>query len=106
MNPVGRRARSVSEPVPPKISGGAAILDECEQLRQTRYPDGLPAGEAAVTTAGNLPAQYVIHTVGPIWRGGGSGEAQKLASCYRRSLEEAAKLAGFREPAASRTRAA
>jgi O-acetyl-ADP-ribose deacetylase (regulator of RNase III) len=70
--------------------GGPSILEECKGLRKTRYPDGLPTGDAVVTGAGNLPAKYVIHTVGPIW--GRSGEAEKLAGCYRRSLEEAAKL--------------
>jgi len=73
-------------------SGGPAILQECKQIRANRYPDGLPTGEAVVTTGGNLPAAHVIHTVGPVWHGGDSGEADKLASCYRRSLEEAAKL--------------
>ncbi len=73
-------------------AGGPEILAECRQLRQARYPDGLPAGEAVVTAGGNLPAGHVIHTVGPVWHGGGSGEAEKLAGCYRRSLEEAAKL--------------
>jgi len=72
--------------------GGPAILEECKQIRQSRYPDGLPTGDAVVTTAGNLPAAHVIHTVGPVWHGGGSGEADKLAGCYRRSLEEAARL--------------
>jgi O-acetyl-ADP-ribose deacetylase (regulator of RNase III) len=72
--------------------GGAAILEECKQIRAGRYPDGLPTGEAVATTAGNLPAEHVIHTVGPVWHGGRSGEADKLASCYRRSLEEALKL--------------
>jgi O-acetyl-ADP-ribose deacetylase (regulator of RNase III) len=72
--------------------GGPTILEECKQIRSSRYPDGLPTGEAVVTTAGNLPAEYVIHTVGPVWHGGGSGEADKLASCYRRSLEEAVEL--------------
>ena len=72
--------------------GGAAILEECKQIRSSRYPDGLPTGEAVATTAGNLPVDFVIHTVGPVWHGGGSGEAEKLASCYRRSLEEAAGL--------------
>ena len=72
--------------------GGPSILEECKALRKTRYPDGLPTGAAAATGAGNLPAAYVIHTVGPVWHGGGSGEAEKLAGCYRRSLEEAAKL--------------
>jgi O-acetyl-ADP-ribose deacetylase (regulator of RNase III) len=73
-------------------AGGPSILEECKQIRSSRYPDGLPTGDAVVTTAGNLPAAHVIHTVGPVWHGGGSGEADKLASCYRRSLEEAAKL--------------
>jgi O-acetyl-ADP-ribose deacetylase (regulator of RNase III) len=73
-------------------AGGPAILRECKQLRDTLYPEGLPTGEAAVTGAGNLSAYYVIHTVGPVWRGGNVGEATRLASCYRRSLEEAAKL--------------
>ena len=73
-------------------SGGPAILEECKQIRAGRYPDGLPAGDAVATTAGKLPAKYVIHTVGPVWHGGNSGEADKLASCYRRSLEEAVKL--------------
>jgi O-acetyl-ADP-ribose deacetylase (regulator of RNase III) len=72
--------------------GGAAILEECKQIRKSRYPDGLPTGDAVVTTAGSLPAAHVIHTVGPVWHGGGSGEAEQLASCYRRSLEEAVKL--------------
>jgi len=72
--------------------GGPSILEECKALRKTRYPDGFPTGDAAATGAGNLPAAYVIHTVGPVWHGGGSGEAEKLAGCYRRSLEEAAKL--------------
>ena len=73
-------------------SGGPAILEECKKIRAGRYPDGLPAGQAVVTTAGNLPAEHVIHTVGPVWHGGGSGEADKLAGCYRNSLEEAVKL--------------
>jgi O-acetyl-ADP-ribose deacetylase (regulator of RNase III) len=72
--------------------GGPAILEECKQLRAGRYPDGLPTGQAVATTAGNLPAEHVIHTVGPVWHGGNSEEADKLASCYRRSLEEAVKL--------------
>jgi O-acetyl-ADP-ribose deacetylase (regulator of RNase III) len=72
--------------------GGPSILAECKALRKTRYPDGLPTGDAAATGAGSLPATYVIHTVGPVWHGGGSGEAEKLAGCYRRALEEAEKL--------------
>lgn len=69
--------------------GGGAILDECRRLRRTVLPDGLPAGQAVATTAGALKARRVIHTVGPIWRGGGKGEAEKLASAYRESLRVA-----------------
>ncbi|MDQ7056857.1 MAG: macro domain-containing protein [Persephonella sp.] len=49
--------------------GGPAILEECKKIRQTLYPDGLPTGEAVITTGGNLKAKYVIHTVGPICHG-------------------------------------
>ena len=73
-------------------SGGPAILRECEKLRRERYPDGLPSGEAAETTAGKLSARYVIHTVGPVWHGGGQREEELLASCYRASLALAARL--------------
>jgi O-acetyl-ADP-ribose deacetylase (regulator of RNase III) len=69
--------------------GGPAILEECRELRRTRYPDGLPVGEAVATTAGNLPARWVIHTVGPIH---GRGESGQLAACYRNSLAVAAGL--------------
>jgi O-acetyl-ADP-ribose deacetylase (regulator of RNase III) len=72
--------------------GGPAILEACREIRRGRYPEGLPTGDAVVSTAGNLPAEYVIHTVGPVWHGGGSGEADQLARCYRRTLEEAAAL--------------
>ncbi|MBA3572071.1 MAG: macro domain-containing protein, partial [Pyrinomonadaceae bacterium] len=47
--------------------GGAAILEECWEIRRGRYPQGLPSGEAVITTAGNLPARFVVHTVGPIY---------------------------------------
>ncbi len=69
--------------------GGPAILEACKELRRTSYPDGLPVGEAVVTTAGELPAGRVIHTVGPVWRGGDSGEAEQLARAYRSSLDRA-----------------
>lgn len=69
--------------------GGPAILEECREIRRTRYPDGLPAGDAVVTTGGELPARRVIHTVGPIWRGGTEGEPEVLARAYRSSLERA-----------------
>jgi O-acetyl-ADP-ribose deacetylase (regulator of RNase III) len=73
-------------------AGGPAILEECRAVRRDRYPQGLPTGEAVATGAGHLPCHYVIHTVGPVWHGGGRGEAAKLGLCYRRSLEEAARL--------------
>ena len=60
--------------------GGPAILEECRRL------GGCPTGEVRLTTAGRLPARHVIHTVGPVWHGGGQGEAALLASAYRNSL--------------------
>lgn len=65
--------------------GGPAILEECKVIvsRQGR----LPPGKAVITTAGNLPAHHVIHTVGPIWRGGDRGESETLKDCYLNSLE-------------------
>jgi O-acetyl-ADP-ribose deacetylase (regulator of RNase III) len=65
--------------------GGPAILEACRELRRTRYPNGLPTGEAVLTTAGNLPARFVAHTVGPIW-GQNEPAATLLASCYRNCL--------------------
>jgi len=70
--------------------GGPSILEECKKIRATQYPDGLPTGKAVITNAGRLKAKYVIHTVGPIWRGGGEGEADLLAQAYRSCLELAA----------------
>ena len=70
-------------------AGGPAILDECRRIVDARGP--LPAGEAVITTGGRLPARHVIHTVGPVWRGGGHDEAETLARCYRNSLEQAAE---------------
>ena len=72
-------------------AGGPAILEACREIRRTQYPDGLPTGEAVITTAGNLPAQHVIHTVGPIYGRHGGREPELLAACYRRSLELAAQ---------------
>jgi len=69
--------------------GGSAILEECREIRKTKYPDGLPAGEAVMTTGGEMPAKYVIHTVGPIWHGGKKGEEEKLKDCYLNSLKVA-----------------
>lgn len=65
-------------------TGGKAILEECMQIR-TRQ-GGCPTGEAVITTAGNLPAIYVIHTVGPVWNGGKHNEETLLANAYRNSL--------------------
>jgi O-acetyl-ADP-ribose deacetylase len=67
-------------------AGGPEIVAECRVL------GGCDTGDAKATTAGRLPARYVIHTVGPVWRGGEAGEAELLASCHRRALEEAAEL--------------
>ncbi|MGI9180838.1 MAG: O-acetyl-ADP-ribose deacetylase [Longimicrobiaceae bacterium] len=69
--------------------GGPEILAECREIRRTRYPEGLPTGEAVATTAGDLPAKRVIHTVGPVWQGGEAGEPELLAAAYRSSLERA-----------------
>jgi O-acetyl-ADP-ribose deacetylase (regulator of RNase III) len=66
-------------------AGGPAILEACREIRRTRYPDGLPAGEAVMTPAGALPSRFVIHTVGPIW-GRDSHPERLLASCYRRCI--------------------
>ena len=67
-------------------AGGPAILDECKKIRETEYPGGLPSGEAVLTTGGNLAAHFIIHTVGPIWRGGNSGEEKILYNAYYNSL--------------------
>lgn len=64
-------------------AGGPAILEACRAL------NGCETGDAKITTGGNLSASYVIHTVGPIYKDGTQGEAELLASCYRRSLEVA-----------------
>ena len=68
-------------------AGGPQILKECQELRRKSYPHGLPTGEAVITSAGNLPSRYVIHTVGPIYgRDERDREAELLAACYRNSL--------------------
>lgn len=65
-------------------AGGPKILEECKAI--VKDIGRLEAGKAVITTGGNLPAKHVIHTVGPVYRGGGRGEAQTLASAYRQSL--------------------
>ncbi|MFN2577022.1 MAG: O-acetyl-ADP-ribose deacetylase [Pyrinomonadaceae bacterium] len=67
-------------------AGGPEILEACREIRRTRFPQGLPTGEAVVTTGGKLPALYVIHTVGPIYGEQGAKEAELLANCYHNSL--------------------
>lgn len=69
-------------------AGGPAILEECKQI--VSQQGRLPTGKAVITTAGNMKAKYVIHTVGPIWHGGSQGESELLASAYRESLQLAA----------------
>lgn len=72
-------------------NGGPAILAECRALRASRYPDGLPAGDAVATTGGNLAARWVIHTVGPVYDPRRDLSAT-LRSCYSRSLAVADEL--------------
>lgn len=67
-------------------AGGPKILEECRELRRTVYPNGLPTGFAVTTTGGNLPAIYVIHTVGPIYGDESGREPELLAACYQNSL--------------------
>jgi O-acetyl-ADP-ribose deacetylase (regulator of RNase III) len=71
--------------------GGPEILAACRELRATRYPDGLPPGEAVATTAGRLPARWVIHTVGPVYSRR-EDRSEVLADCYRSCLRVADEL--------------
>ena len=72
-------------------AGGPAILDQCRSLRATRYPGGLPPGDAVATTAGDLPARWVIHTVGPVYSNH-DDPSGVLRSCHLRSLKLADEL--------------
>ena len=65
-------------------AGGKAILEECMKIRERQ--GGCAVGEAVITTGGNLPASFVIHTVGPVWNGGTNNEVDKLRSCYVKSI--------------------
>jgi O-acetyl-ADP-ribose deacetylase (regulator of RNase III) len=71
--------------------GGPAILEECKRIREERFPEGLPTGEAVATTAGDLPAQWVIHTVGPVFSQL-RDQSALLAACHDNSLQIAADL--------------
>jgi O-acetyl-ADP-ribose deacetylase len=71
--------------------GGPAILEECRRLRADRYPEGLPVGEAVATTAGQLPAKWVIHTVGPVYAAA-EDRSGLLAACHTASLQVADRL--------------
>ncbi|HXA60998.1 MAG TPA: O-acetyl-ADP-ribose deacetylase [Streptosporangiaceae bacterium] len=71
--------------------GGRAILDDCRRLRASQYGKGLPTGQAVATTAGELPARWVIHTVGPVYSAA-QDRSELLASCYRESLRVADEL--------------
>ena len=82
-------------------AAGPSLVEECREIRDRQGP--LPAGEAVITSGGRLPARHVIHTVGPVWRGGGHGEAETLARCYASCLALAAArgLASLAFPAIS-----
>jgi O-acetyl-ADP-ribose deacetylase (regulator of RNase III) len=67
-------------------AGGQAIYDACKEIRDTQFPSGLPTGQAVITTGGKLPANYVIHTVGPIYSRHNGNEPRLLADCYRNSV--------------------
>lgn len=67
--------------------GGQKILEECKQIRSREWPEGLSTGKVVITSGGNLKARFVIHTVGPIWHGGKSGEKELLKDAYLNSLK-------------------
>ncbi len=67
-------------------AGGPEILQQCKEIRRNDFPDGLPTGQAVMTTGGRLAAKHVIHTVGPVYGRGGVDKAELLAACYGSSL--------------------
>src|SRR5215217_4408331 len=71
-------------------AAGPQLYDACKAVPEVRRGVRCPTGEARITPGFNLPAKFVIHTVGPVWGGGGSSEAELLASCYHNSLKLAA----------------
>ena len=73
-------------------AGGPAIFDACQEVRRTSHPDGLPTGDAVATTAGWMPARWVVHTVGPVYGRNGGLDAVLLAACHRNALRVAADL--------------
>ena len=72
-------------------AGGPDVLDACRALRRDRLPDGLPTGDAVATTAGRMPARWVIHTVGPVWSAS-QDRSHLLASCHTNSLAAADEI--------------
>ena len=72
-------------------AGGEHILEECRIIRAEKYPQGLPTGEAVITSGGNLTAKFVIHTVGPIYGMNGGDDAHLLAECYKNCLRIASE---------------
>jgi len=74
--------------------GGPAILEACREVRRTTWPDGLPTGEAVATTGGDLPARWVIHTVGPVYAGS-PDPAAELAACHTNALRVADEVGAY-----------
>ena len=71
-------------------AGGPEILAACRRIRESQYPEGLPTGQAVITTGGRLPARHVIHTVGPVYGQHAGEEARLLGQCYENSIALAA----------------
>jgi len=72
-------------------AAGERLLEECKKIRELQYPNGLPTGEAVITTGGDLTAKFVIHTVGPIYGSNKGRDAQMLSDCYANCLRLAAE---------------